>query len=207
MHKKMTALAALVVITACDGNPFLTTTTTTTTTTGPTTTVGNVDLPNGPGTTVSPTAGSGITRYQTDGQTQAITYDAGTDTIMIDNLPFDGAGIFDRDDVLPTLVPGPNGFQVYENNNTTERRAYKALHATSASGETSVTVVRTGDYQGYGFGGFAYSRNGSVTLPSTGQATYTGGYAGMRVFEGLWRIAIHHGRHDAGGRFRRFQRL
>jgi len=187
MRKPMTAMAAVFVFTACDGNPFATptTTTTTTTTTTPTTvTLGGATLPSGTGSTATPSAGGAIARYETDGEAQDVTYDAVTDTITIDNLPFDGTGVFDLDDVLPTLVAGPNGFQVYENNNASPRRAYKAITGVSASGETSVTVVQTGDYQGFGFGGFAYSRNGSVTLPTTGQATYTGDYAGIRVFNG-----------------------
>lgn len=173
-------MAAVFVFTACDGNPFLTTTTTTTTTTNPTT-IGTVTLPTG---TTNPTASSSITRTETTGEAESVTYSAATDTIMIDNLPFDGTGLFDRDNVLPTLVAGPNGFQVYENNNGAPRRAYKTILGQSASGETSVAVVRTGDYQGFGFGGFAYARNGGVTLPTTGQATYTGNYAGLRVFDG-----------------------
>jgi len=183
MRKSMTALAAVFVFTACDGDPFATTTTTTTTT-PTTTTVGGITLPAGTGTTGTPDSGSAITRYKTDGQTQDIRFDATTDTIQIDNLPFDGSGLFERDNVLPTLIAGPGGFQVYENNNTTERRAYKALRATSASGDTDVTVVAGGDYLGFGFGGFVYNRNGSVTLPTTGQATYRGNYAGMRTFNG-----------------------
>ena len=184
MRKPMTAMAAVFVFTACSGDPFSTPATTTTTTTTTPVSVGGITLPTGVGSTAAPTSGGAITRYKTDGETQDIAYDATTDTVTIDNLPFDGTGVFDLDDVLPTLVAGPGGFQVYENNNTTERRAYKALRATSASGETEVTVINTGDYQGFGFGGFAYSRNGGVTLPTTGQATYTGNYAGLRVFQG-----------------------
>ena len=44
-------------------------------------------------------------------------------------------------------------------------------------------IVRTGSYADYGFGGFVYERNGSVTLPSSGQALFTGTYGGMRVFQ------------------------
>ncbi len=184
----MTALAAVFVFTACDGNPFGVITGTGTgsgtgTGTGTTTTVGGVTLPQGTGSTDTPSAAAGITRYETSGSTEDVTYDATADTITIDNLPFDGTGVFDRDDVLPTLIP--TGFEIYENNNLTERRAYKAIRGESASGETSFTVVRTGDYLGFGFGGFVYSRSGSVVLPTTGQATYTGAYGGTRVFDGI----------------------
>lgn len=121
-----------------------------------------------------------IERYEEEGQASAITFDATTDTFTVDNLAFDGAGIYDRDDEVATL----NGFRVYENNNTTARRAYKSLYLESASGLSRVAVVRTGDYQGFGFGGFVYARDGAVVLPTTGQAEFTGQYAGVRVFNG-----------------------
>lgn len=48
--------------------------------------------------------------------------------------------------------------------------------------------MRTGAYVGYGFGGFVYQRNQvggtGVVLPSQGQATYSGSYAGLRDFNG-----------------------
>ncbi|KAJ56529.1 hypothetical protein ACMU_06200 [Actibacterium mucosum KCTC 23349] len=129
-----------------------------------------------------PTLGPGdpIERFEEEGQASAITYDPGTDTFTVDNLAFDGTGVYDRDDEVATL----NGFRVYENNNPTERRAYKALYLESASGLSRVAVVRTGSYLGFGFGGFVYARDGEVVLPTTGQATFQGDYAGLRVFSG-----------------------
>ena len=44
--------------------------------------------------------------------------------------------------------------------------------------------MRTGSYIPYGFGGFIFSRNTGVTLPTSGQAKYTGTYAGLRDFNG-----------------------
>lgn len=126
------------------------------------------------------TASDSIERYEEDGQATDISYDAANDQFIVNNLAFDGTGTYDRDNVVPTL----NGFRVYENTNTTERREYKALYLESTSGLSRVAVVRTGSYQGYGFGGFVYARDGSVTLPTTGQATFTGDYAGERVFDG-----------------------
>jgi len=183
MKKTITALAVSIVLVGCDGNPFVTPPGTTPGTTTPPTTVGGVTVPGGTGsTTAAPTAGSPIVRYETDGEAEGITYDAATDTVMVNNLPFDADGVYDADNnpAIATL----NGFQVYENNNATERRAYKLIRGQSASGETSFTIVRTGDYIGLGFGGFVYERDGGVVLPSTGQATYTGAYAGMRIFTG-----------------------
>jgi len=121
-----------------------------------------------------------IERYEEAGQASDITYDAINDKFYVDNLAFDGTGEYDRDDVVATL----NGFRVYENNNVTERREYKALYLESPSGLSRVAIVRTGSYQGYGFGGFVYSREGGVTLPTSGQATFAGDYAGMRVYNG-----------------------
>lgn len=192
MRRSMTALAAFVVLAACDGNPFASDTGDGGTGDGgtgddvtvETVTLGGVTLPAGDGSTAVPTAEDPVVRYETEGDAQSIVYDDATDTITIDNLPFDETGVFDLDDVLPTLVAGPDGFMVYENNNGDPVRAYKAIYGASDSGETAVVVVRTGDYQGYGFGGFAYTRNGSVVLPDTGQAVYTGNYAGIRVFDG-----------------------
>ncbi|SMX32913.1 hypothetical protein [Actibacterium lipolyticum] len=121
-----------------------------------------------------------IERYEDDGQARDILYNADDDTFIVDNLAFDGSGVYERDNVVPTV----NSFRVYENNNTTERRAYKALYLESTSGLSRVAIVRTGSYQGFGFGGFVYARDGGVDLPSTGSATFTGAYAGMRVFNG-----------------------
>ncbi len=111
---------------------------------------------------------------------ETVSYDPTTDTFTVADLPFDGNGTYDRDDVVASL----NGFNVYENNNVTERRAYKALHGNSKSGKTNISIVKTGSYSDIGFGGFIYERDGSVTLPISGQATFTGNYAGTRVFDG-----------------------
>lgn len=126
--------------------------------------------------TQNPTANTSIERYETEGQADAVSYDSTTDTFTVDNLPFDGNDVYDRDDQVMTL----NTFRVYENNNVAPHRQYKALYIEGAT--TRVAVIRTGDYLDYGFGGFLYARNGAVSLP-TGQATYTGQYAGLRVFE------------------------
>lgn len=53
----------------------------------------------------------------------------------------------------------------------------------AAAPRTRFTVVRTGAYVGYGFGGFGYERAGDVVLASTGQATFSGDYAGLRVLD------------------------
>ena len=193
MRRYIYVLAAASLVAGCDGNPFITaedTDTTPDTTTPDTTTpetdggtpiVGDVTMPPG---TVDATSSGSLFRSESTGSANNVTYDAATDTLSINNLPFDGDGTYDRDNEIGTL----NGYAVYENNNATERRAYKTIYGVSASGETRFALVRTGDYIGYGFGGFVYQRDTNVTLPTTGQATYTGGYAGLRIFDGVGGI-------------------
>jgi hypothetical protein len=62
--------------------------------------------------------------------------------------------------------------------------SHRAIYGVSRSGNTEFALVRTGDYANYGFGGFVYERNGTVTLPVTGQAFYSGQGAGLRDYEG-----------------------
>ena len=179
--RKFVATAALCALAACSGSPI-----------GgdgggdggsgggtggdTTTTIGGIETPKG---TASPTANGSITRYDdTDGAT-SVTYDEANDRLTVSNLPFDANGRYDRDDAVPSV----NGFSVYENNNTTERRAYKAIFGQSTYGR--VAIVRTGDYVGYGFGGFMYARDLGGALPRSGQATYNGNYAGIRVYDGI----------------------
>lgn len=147
-----------------------------------------------PGTT-DPTADSGITRYEEqdassgNGYAQSVSYDATTDTFSVDNLGFDAANVYTRDDQVASLGP----YRVYEASDTfydsmtgkpiSQLTPYKAIHGVSRSGQTQFAIVRTGAYVNYGFGGFLYSRNGSVTLPTAGQATYSGDYAGLRDFK------------------------
>ena len=70
---------------------------------------------------------------------------------------------------------------------------YRALYGVSKTGRTSFAIVRTGAYVPYGFGGFIYSRNGGVVLPTSGQAKYTGTYAGLRDFNNQGGMQITSG--------------
>ncbi|MGD9866322.1 MAG: hypothetical protein AB7S99_24255, partial [Pseudodonghicola sp.] len=71
-----------------------------------------------------------------------------------------------------------------ENNNPVNQFTHRAIYGVSRNGNTKFAIVRTGAYMPYGFGGFIYQRENGVTLPSTGQATYSGVMAGMRDFNG-----------------------
>ncbi|PID35767.1 MAG: hypothetical protein CR993_08430 [Rhodobacterales bacterium] len=152
---------------------------------------GGPDLELPPGTGVS-SADRPVERYEAEGQNgngyaQSITYDADNDTFTVDNLAFDGDNTYSRDPVTPEM----NGFRVYSSDalytdpvtgTQFGQYSHHALMAEGASGETHVAVVRTGAYLNYGFGGFLYSRDGSVVLPEGGQAAFSGRYAAIRDF-------------------------
>jgi hypothetical protein len=113
----------------------------------------------------------------------------GDETFFVDGLAFDGDNVYARGGAVADLGP----FQVYEGDVAVldpdtgveiPQDLYRAVYGKSTSGRTSFAIVRTGSYANYGFGGFVYERNGRVTLPTTGQATYSGDYAGLRDFTG-----------------------
>lgn len=152
-----------------------------------------------PGTT-NPSRSSSITRYEaTDGTSGSgfvtnVNYNAANDTFAVADLPFDGNGVYTRGVAVRQLNASQTmPYAVYEsaptaNDNLTGgvigQLQHRAIFAVSTSGQTEFAIVRTGSYVGYGFGGFLYKRNGNVTLPTTGQASYAGDYAGIRDFEG-----------------------
>lgn len=185
-----------------------------------------------PGTT-SPTANASIFRFEAKsdadqgGFVTDVSYNAMDDTFTVDNLAFDGLNVYDRDNAVDTLSTedNPTIYAVYESPPTVtdpqtgaqvDQFTYRALYGESANTvvidgvelpRSRFAIVRTGSYVNYGFGGFIYERNGGVTLPTTGQALYTGEYAGLRVFEsaggieyvaGLMDIAVDFNDFDEG---------
>ena len=186
------SLMAFALLAACDGNPF----------TGavPMPETGEASVSELPGTS-NPTASASISRSEGknegpggvtvvgNGFAEGIKYDAKTDTFTVDNLAFDGGNVYQRDTRVPTLGPAKvfAASSTYADSQTgavIDQFAYRALYGVSKTGRTSFAIVRTGAYIPYGFGGFVYERNGSVTLPTSGQASYTGDYAGIRDFDG-----------------------
>lgn len=204
MKRYILPLFVAAAVGACDGstgkdNPFQedpeeTSNNNTGGTTTPTTREG---LPPG---TANPTPGNSIERFEPvdgsgSGVAQDFAYDPATDTFSVDNLAFDGDNDYTRDDLAGTALAGTLGpFRVYENESAVTdpqtgavipQFQHKAIRAISASGATEFAIVRTGAYSNFGFGGFMYTRNGSVTLPASGFARYTGDYGGIRDFDGI----------------------
>lgn len=182
------SLATLAVIAGCGGNPLLEDEEPET----PVTPTNPVEPLPGTG---NPTADASIRRYEErdetngNGYAEAITYDAGSDTFSVDNLGFDGANAYSRGTAVASLGP----YRVYEaapivtdpqSGLPIQQFDHRLLAGVSDSGRTSFAIVRTGAYVGYGFGGFLMTRDGGVDMPTTGQATYSGAYAGVRDFNG-----------------------
>ena len=160
-----------------------------------------VALPEG-STALSPTAA--IFRFESPdegggGLVQSVTYNQADDSFTIDNLGFDGANVYTRTGAVDTLGENLRQYAVYDADDFAfdaldgdpilQNGPYRAIvgvskNAVGGEARTSFAIVRTGGYAGYGFGGFIYERNGSVTLPVSGQAHFDGEYAGARVYGG-----------------------
>lgn len=163
--------------------------------------ISGTDVPPG---TASPSPSSKIVRYEAlgtgdeegNGYARSVRYDGDTDTFVVDNLAFDAANVYQRGTDVSSL--GAGQYAVYESTtpfpdsstgDPIDQLGYRAIYGVSKNSKngtpaTQFAIVRTGSYVGYGFGGFLYQRNGSVTLPDTGQATFTGKTAGIRDFNG-----------------------
>ncbi|KIN61660.1 hypothetical protein Z945_2653 [Sulfitobacter noctilucae] len=148
-----------------------------------------------PGTT-QPEAGATIFRKEPlseegNGFAESVSYNADDDTFFVDNLPFDGSD--DTPYIRGRAVGSLGPYAVYEavdqypDTDTGARInqfTHRAIYGVSRSGQTEFAIVRSGAYVNYGFGGFVYERNGSVNLPTTGQALYNGKGAGLRDYTG-----------------------
>ncbi|WP_085307930.1 hypothetical protein [Planktotalea arctica] len=130
-----------------------------------------------------------------NGFAEGFAYNSVNDTFTVDNLAFDGEGPYTavRDNLGNRIGIGP--FNVFENEATVvdgltlaniNQLTYRALYSVGPDGNTSIAIIRTGAYMDYGFGGYIYQRNGGVTLPTSGQANYSGtnNYGGLRDFIG-----------------------
>lgn len=151
--------------------------------------------------TVNPSANDSIFRREAtstdsgDGYAESVSYDGATDTFTVDNIAFDG------EDPYTVVLDGGGDrfgigpFSVFESPATAvdgltsgeiTQLSYRALYGVSDDGNSSIAIIRTGAYIEYGFGGYIFQREGGVTLPTSGQALYTGedNYGGLRDFNG-----------------------
>jgi hypothetical protein len=131
-----------------------------------------------------------------DGFATGVRYDGTTDQFTVDGLAFDGGNRYARGVNVGSL----NGeFAVYEafqqfpdglNDELINQFTHRAIYGVSKNLDddgnpaSQFAIVRTGAYVNYGFGGFVYQRDGSVELPSSGQAIFHGKSAGLRDFNG-----------------------
>ncbi|MEW9918878.1 hypothetical protein AB2B41_04655 [Marimonas sp. MJW-29] len=124
-----------------------------------------------------------------NGFAEGVRYNSEDDTFTVDNLPFDGGD--DTPYIRGVAVGSLGDYAVYEavdtypdslNGSTISQFRHRAIYGVSRSGNTEFAIIRTGDYVNYGFGGFVYERNGTVSLPTTGQALYDGKGAGLRDY-------------------------
>lgn len=108
---------------------------------------------------------------------------AGSGSIRINNLPFDGVSSQGGSYTPRAGVTLPNGF-VFENTPGAGEDQYLAVILTSPTGGTGALVgaVATNVYSGFGYGG-AYANRTSSGLPATRPLAYryNGSYNGIRV--------------------------
>jgi hypothetical protein len=131
------------------------------------------------------------------GFTSLFSYSSDGDVFVIDGLAFDGLNEYERFAALPQLGTvavyqgDANVADFLTGTDVSQIVPYFALYDVSdvitdegtedQSFRTSFAVVRTGGYRDYGFGTFAYERTGSFVIPTEGQATFNGTYAGLRI--------------------------
>lgn len=131
------------------------------------------------------------------GATSLFSYNGTDDLFVIDGLAFDGLNEYARFEARPQL----GNVAVYRGDVTvtdsltgtpvSQIVPYFALYDTSdaiidndsedGAFRTSFAIVRTAGYDDYGFGTYAYQRAGGFLIPTEGQATFSGTYAGLRV--------------------------
>lgn len=206
MKNQIISLALIAGLAACSGgNPF-DTEETETPAGGETDGDGiasDIGVPPG---TVSPTAGSTVFRSEPladtaesanygNGFANSVSYNSADDTFTVNNLAFDGDSPYVRGIEVSSLNEGR--FAVYEAEDSAtdpigggaiDQLTYRAVYGVSRNRTsenvptTQFAIIRTGNYIPYGFGGFIYQRDDTVTLPTSLQAGYTGSAAGLRDF-------------------------
>ena len=152
------------------------------------------------------------------GFAEDFTLDGDDDTLTIDNLAFDGFNVYTRGANTPVPKLSDIGtIAVYHGDETVPDfltgtpvpqfvphvALYEESAVTIAGDEdgdpadqprTSFAIVRTGTYSDVpNPGGFVYQRAGDVVLPDTGQATFSGDYGALRIYDELDQLEIIEG--------------
>lgn len=160
MKRTLTALAGLILLGACDGpNPL----------TG-----------GGGGGGGVPTTPNEIPAALA-GNLMAMGYDADADELTLE-LELDADTV--RADYTRNPALDLPGYRAFTTQDDPLDRMFTALVAESFDGSVTAGVVADGGQFNRYFGGGHYSRNGSVSMPTTGLASYAGDYAGVTNIDG-----------------------
>lgn len=161
MFAKRAAIAALMGLSACGGNPW-------------------VEEDGGE----SDASGGAVYGAAMNGDLtmNSMVYDPDTNELIVNNIPFDGAGAANGQATYAQTGTLPNsGFARYEN--TEGDIAYFAVFRRSTSGAVQAGAFATSGYIDFGIGGAAAKRaTADVNLPDSGEYTFTGQYAAVRVY-------------------------
>lgn len=128
------------------------------------------------------------------GTTSLFSFNVDDNTFEIDGLAFDGLNVYQvfapLENDLGTVAIYAADAEVEDfltGNPVGQIIPYFALYDASTvtledgTPRTSFSIVRTGGYADFGFGVFGYDRAGDAVIPTVGQATFSGDYAGTRV--------------------------
>lgn len=171
MRKSMTALAAVFVFTACDGNPFLTETEPTTDPTTPDTS-----------SVVPETLANNLT---------TLSYDEGAGTVTVSITGLDTTPIeatYTRNAAAEAGLPA--GYQAYSIQEDPLDRLFVALVSESNDGTVRAGAVADGGQFNRFFSGAHYERDGDFDPPDIGngpgegQVSYAGSYVGLDNWSG-----------------------
>lgn len=158
-----TALAAVLLVAACGGNPFIEVEDTDTT----------LD-PQDPNTSVD-------SKFAWDPSNDltmnAVTYDRTNNQLVINNLPFDGPD--GRYDNRFTMA---NGARVYESRQTATTGLVKHYAVFIESDYMQATAAAGANWIQYGNAGANINRS-AFNLPAAGEYVYVGNYAANRTFD------------------------
>jgi hypothetical protein len=170
MSIRHAAPLALVLLAACDGNPF-------------------VDPPVDEGDPDPETGTSALygTEIEEELTMNNLDYDEANDELIVNNIPFDGTSAANGQARYVNVGGlGASAFARYESIETAEtgRRQYYAVFRRSDSGFAQAAAIATDEYISFGFGGVTAQRStASISVPGQGEYVYTGEYAAVRAFD------------------------